>query len=110
FRLQYRPMSRDPRKLKVFGLADELVVEVYRRTRDFPVEEALRAASADASKCRIGTDQYRRGLRSQVHARLCALSDYGAGLRFGSALPRRAVESTRVSASWRPQTARAAVW
>lgn len=27
------------RKLKVFSMADELVVEVYRRTRDFPVEE-----------------------------------------------------------------------
>jgi four helix bundle protein len=32
-------MSRDHRKLKVLSMADELVVEVYRRTRDFPVEE-----------------------------------------------------------------------
>jgi four helix bundle protein len=32
-------MSRDPNKLKVFDLADELVVEVYRATRGFPVEE-----------------------------------------------------------------------
>ena len=32
-------MSRDPSKLKVFHLADELVVEVYRATRGFPVEE-----------------------------------------------------------------------
>ena len=32
-------MSRDPTKLKVFHLADELVVEVYRTTRGFPVEE-----------------------------------------------------------------------
>jgi four helix bundle protein len=32
-------MSRDPSKLNVFRLADELVVEVYRATQDFPVEE-----------------------------------------------------------------------
>jgi four helix bundle protein len=32
-------MSRDHSKLKVFDLADELVVEVYRATRGFPVEE-----------------------------------------------------------------------
>lgn len=32
-------MSRDPSKLKVFHLADELVAEVYRATRGFPVEE-----------------------------------------------------------------------
>ena len=32
-------MSRDPSKLKVFHLADELVVEVYQATRSFPVEE-----------------------------------------------------------------------
>ena len=32
-------MSRDPSKLKVFHLADELAVAVYRVTRGFPVEE-----------------------------------------------------------------------
>jgi four helix bundle protein len=33
------PMSRDPTKLKVFHLADESAVQVYRVTRSFPVEE-----------------------------------------------------------------------
>lgn len=32
-------MSRDPKRLKVFGLADELVADVYHVTRGFPVEE-----------------------------------------------------------------------
>ncbi len=32
-------MSRDPHKLNVFRLADELVVEAYRVTRGFPAEE-----------------------------------------------------------------------
>ena len=32
-------MSRDPSKLKVFHLADEVVADVYRATRGFPVEE-----------------------------------------------------------------------
>jgi four helix bundle protein len=32
-------MSRDPRKLRVFQLADSLVVEIYRSTKKFPADE-----------------------------------------------------------------------
>ena len=32
-------VSRDPHKLKVFGLADELVLETYQCTRGLPAEE-----------------------------------------------------------------------
>src|SRR4051812_44236060 len=32
-------MSRDPNKLKVFVVADDLVVEVYKATQRFPVAE-----------------------------------------------------------------------
>lgn len=32
-------MSRDHRKLRVFAIADELVIEIYRATRHFPPEE-----------------------------------------------------------------------
>ena len=32
-------MSRDHNKLKVFHMADELVVPIYKITRGFPVEE-----------------------------------------------------------------------
>jgi four helix bundle protein len=32
-------MARDHRKLNVFHLADELALEAYRRTKDFPIEE-----------------------------------------------------------------------
>lgn len=39
YRLQASGMSRDHRKLRVFHLADELAVEVYRSTQGFPMEE-----------------------------------------------------------------------
>jgi four helix bundle protein len=32
-------MPRDPRKLRVFGLADDLVPDIYQATRSFPDEE-----------------------------------------------------------------------
>lgn len=48
-------MSRDHRKLHVFGLADRLVIEVYRASKTFPAEERygiraqLRAAAVSAA-------------------------------------------------------------
>ena len=32
-------MARDPRKLRVFALADALVVDIYQASRGFPAEE-----------------------------------------------------------------------
>lgn len=32
-------MARDPRKLRVFALADALVADIYEATQDFPVDE-----------------------------------------------------------------------